>query len=106
MDQIRAALVWLKRHHFWVLTAVVTFTALGCWYTAANDLSQRYEESKRQIETEFNDVQSLNNRPFFQNDEVNEEHESRTKSSVKKSRRCGSSSTRRSKRRSSSGPTV
>lgn len=71
MDQVRAALAWLKKHHFWVLTAVVTMVSLGCWYTAAGDLSERYEESKSKIEGEFSSQTRLQNEPFHPNRDVN-----------------------------------
>jgi len=38
MDQLRTALVWLKRHHFWVLCGLVAIIALGSWAKASGKM--------------------------------------------------------------------
>ena len=47
MDQVRTALAWLKKHHFWVLTGLVVFIALGCWWSAAKKMSAKYDADQK-----------------------------------------------------------
>ena len=49
MDQVRTALAWLKKHHFWVLTGLVVLIALGCWWSAAKKMSTKYEADQKTI---------------------------------------------------------
>ena len=43
MDQIRTALAWLKRHHFWVLSGLIALIALGCWWKGTSTFSAKYD---------------------------------------------------------------
>lgn len=75
MDQVKAALVWLKEHHFWVLTVVVIGTVLGVWYTGAASVAGQFKTEKGKIDAEFNAVSGIKNQPFKPNERVNEQQE-------------------------------
>ena len=72
MDQIRAALSWLKEHHFWVLAVMVLGMAVGGWFMGASSLSAGYKSQKSKIDSEFKQQQSLRGKPFKPNDAINE----------------------------------
>src|SRR5262245_49973700 len=79
MDQLRTALVWLKRHHFWVLCGLVAIIALVSWAKASNKLTAAFKQNESAIRTEFNNVQNLRKDPFHPNDEVNNKQQEQTK---------------------------
>jgi hypothetical protein len=72
MDQVRSALNWLKKHHFWVLSAIVLVVSLVTWYLAANDLNEQYEQSKQTIQQQFGAVNTLAQKPFHPNEVINQ----------------------------------
>src|SRR3954451_9053282 len=79
MDQLRTALVWLKRHHFWVLCGLVVIIAVGSWAKASSKLSSLFTQNKSAIQTEFNNVQGLRKDPFHPNEDVNTKQQEQTK---------------------------
>lgn len=79
MDQLRTALAWLKRQHFWVLSVLVAFIALGCWWSASRKLRAQYEANQKTITAEFNNLQTLRSTPFHPNTTINERQTTETK---------------------------
>ncbi|MCA9241744.1 MAG: hypothetical protein KDA37_16155 [Planctomycetales bacterium] len=70
MDQIKAALAWLKKHHFWVLLALAIGIGIGVWHTAASDIAQRTEANKKAIDQEFSSAQRIGSRAFHPNEQI------------------------------------
>jgi hypothetical protein len=79
MDQLRTALVWLKRHHFWVLSGLVAIIALVSWAKASSKLAAMFNQNQSAIKTEFNNVQNLRKDPFHPNEDVNAKQQEQTK---------------------------
>ena len=48
MDQLRTALVWLQRQHFWVLWGLVALIAIGCWAKASGQLTTLFDKNQQQ----------------------------------------------------------
>jgi hypothetical protein len=71
MDQVRAALAWLKRYHFWVLTVLVVFIALGCWWSASNKMSAKYASGLSTITAAFSQIDQVHKASFHANDTIN-----------------------------------
>jgi hypothetical protein len=71
MDQVRTALAWLKKHHFWVLTGLTVLIALGCWWSAANKMSAKYEADQKTIKGGFDTVNQVKSASFHPNDTIN-----------------------------------
>lgn len=78
MDQVKAALAWLKAHHFWVLTLVVVGTVIGVWYTSSASLASTYKSNEGKIKQEFSSVNNLNT-PFKPNPSINEKQQEETR---------------------------
>jgi hypothetical protein len=70
MDQVRKILAWLKRYHFWVLSVLVAFIGLFCWWSAAGALSKQYAENQSKITAQYNDLQTVKSDAFHPNAEV------------------------------------
>lgn len=79
MDQLRTALVWLKRHHFWVLCGLVAIIAFASWAKASGKLSTLFTQNQSAIKKEFDSVQGLRKEPFHPNEDVNTKQQAQTK---------------------------
>ena len=79
MDQLRTALVWLKRHHFWVLCGLVAIIAVGSWAKASGKLSTLFTQNQTAIKGEFGNVKKLRDDPFHPNEDVNTKQQEQTK---------------------------
>jgi hypothetical protein len=79
MDQLRTALVWLKKYHFWVLCGLVALIALGSWAKASGKMDAVFGANQAAIKSEFNNVQSLRKDPFHPNEDVNTKQQAQTK---------------------------
>src|SRR5262245_15339633 len=79
MDQLRTALVWLKRHHFSVLCGLVAIIALVSWAKASSKLTAMFNQNQSAIKTEFTNVQNLRKDPFHPNEDVNSKQQEQTK---------------------------
>src|SRR3954451_22168707 len=79
MDQLRTALVWLKRHHFWVLCGLVAIIAFASWAKASGKLSTLFTQNQAAIKTEFEKVRGLSKDPFHPNTDVNAKQQAQTK---------------------------
>lgn len=71
MDQVKAALAWLKKHHFWVLGGIAPLIALACWWMGASELDKQFAENKSKIASEFSNQQGIVTKSFLPNDPVN-----------------------------------
>lgn len=72
MDQIRTALAWLKRHHFWVLTGLIALIALGCWWKGTSTFSAKYDTDQKMIQAEFTNLKTERDKPFHPNEGINQ----------------------------------
>lgn len=72
MEQVKAALGWLKQHHFWVLAVIVVGTAVGVWYAGSSSLAASFEDNQKKIAGEFTSQSGLRGRPFKPNDVINQ----------------------------------
>lgn len=72
MDQVRKALAWLKRYHFWVLSVLVAVIALVCWKMAAAKLSKELATNMQTIKSAFSEQEKFRSEPFHPNEDVNE----------------------------------
>jgi hypothetical protein len=79
MDQLRTALNWLQRYHFWALSVIVVAVAVGCWYSAAGALSQQFQANQAKIKSEFDNQRSLAGRPFHANEQINQRQQEEIK---------------------------
>lgn len=70
MDQVRKALAWLKKYHFWVLSVLVVLIGVFCWYSASSSMSEEYKKNEGQIKAGFQTVSTVKGDPFHPNDEV------------------------------------
>src|SRR5687768_7597931 len=79
MDQIRKFFGWLKRQHFWVLSAMVAAIAAYCWYSASGALQTEFTANEGKIKSQFSAVENVNNQPFIANEVINKEQEEEIK---------------------------
>ena len=79
MDQLRTALGWLKRHHFWVLSGLAALIALGCWWSGTGSLSKQFDTNQKTIKTEFTNLESVKSASFHPNEAINERQATETK---------------------------
>jgi hypothetical protein len=82
MDQVRTALNWLKRQHFWVLSVLTALIMLVCWYSASNKLSALYATSEKTITTEFGNLKTVKDAAFHPNQSINQRQEEETKKQI------------------------
>lgn len=71
MDQVKAALGWLKTHHFWVLSVIVIATVVGVWYTASASVASQTKTQRGKIESQISSIEGLQRQPFKPNDNIN-----------------------------------
>jgi hypothetical protein len=79
MDQVRTALAWLKRYHFWVLSVLVALIAVVCWYSASNKLSALYATNEKTITAEFQNLSTVKSAAFHPNEAINSRQEEQIK---------------------------
>jgi hypothetical protein len=79
MDQLRTALVWLKRHHFWVLCGLVAIIAVASWAKASAKLTALFTTNQNTIKSGFTEIQGVLKDPFHPNEDVNSKQEAQTK---------------------------
>jgi hypothetical protein len=78
MDQLRTALVWLKRNHFWVLCGLVALISLGSWAKASSKLTALFTKNQSDIKAKFGEVKKVRDEPFHPNDDVNAKQQAQT----------------------------
>ena len=69
MDQLRKALAWLKKYHFWVLSVLVAVIALACWKMAAAKLKQRACREQIHHQGGVQQPEKFRGKPFHPNDD-------------------------------------
>lgn len=79
MDQLRTALTWLKKQHFWVLSVLIALIAIGCWSKASGKMSALYTKNESDIKGGFENVSKVQSDPFHPNEDVNSKQEAQTK---------------------------
>src|SRR4051812_27634566 len=75
MDQLRTALAWLKKCHFWVLCGLVALVSLGSWAKASGKLTALFAKNQSDIKAEFGNVKKLRDDPFHPNNDVNQKQQ-------------------------------
>ncbi len=83
MDQLRTALVWLKRHHFWVLCGIAALIAIGSWAKASGKVDALFAANQSAIKAEFGNVKKLRDEPFHPNEDVNTKQQAQTAQQAK-----------------------
>ncbi len=79
MDQIRTALAWLKRQHFWVLLGLAPLIAIACWFMATGALTADFTKNKSAIDGEFTTTSGIQGQAFKPNETVNSIQKTETK---------------------------
>jgi len=72
MDKVRQVLEVLKKHHFWILSVVVSAAILGCWYTARGSLSKMTETERSGVDSIFNNLQTIRSNALHPNPKFKE----------------------------------
>jgi hypothetical protein len=67
MDKVKMVLAVLKKHHFWVLSAVIVVVALVSWAKATADLTSRFKARKTEIDGKFTAMQGICEQPNHPN---------------------------------------
>jgi hypothetical protein len=57
----------LKKHHFWILSIVVTGVILGVWYKSTSSLAATYQTEKSGIEGVFANLNTIKSNPLHPN---------------------------------------
>ena len=71
MDQVRAIFGAVWRQRFWVLCVVCLLIGIASWFSASNDVAQRFQTAKSDIGTARSGVQSLTTTQVHGNPDVN-----------------------------------
>lgn len=72
MDQLRTALAWLKRHHFWVLTGLIALIGLGCWWKGTSAFDVKYDTDQKTIAGGFAELKTERDKAFHPNEVINQ----------------------------------
>lgn len=59
MDQVKAILSQLQKHHFWLLSVIAMIAAFVGWFMATRSLSAAYEANKGTVNGKFNALQGI-----------------------------------------------
>ncbi|HEY2894313.1 MAG TPA: hypothetical protein VGJ16_08875 [Pirellulales bacterium] len=59
MDQVKAILSQLQKHHFWLLSAIAMIAGVVGWFMATRTLSAAYEQNKSQVNGKFSALQGI-----------------------------------------------
>jgi hypothetical protein len=70
MDQLKAAMSWLAKYHFWVLTGLAVLVGLIVWFLAVGDLEARYNTRKQKIDGDFQSMQGIQGEAQHPNERV------------------------------------
>jgi hypothetical protein len=60
MDKVKIALAWLKKYHFWVMTAMVVLIGMIGWFTATSKLWAEYQANRAKIDERFKAMKKIN----------------------------------------------
>jgi hypothetical protein len=72
MEQLRSLITWLKRYHFWVLTALIAMIGVACWYTSAGALSKQFKDYQSIIQSKSNIPRNIESQPFHPNPQISD----------------------------------
>jgi hypothetical protein len=70
MDQLKVALAWLAKYHFWVLNALIVLVGLGVWFLATGTLEAEYNSRKQKIDGDFQTMQGIQSEQQHPNERV------------------------------------
>lgn len=70
MDQLKAAMSWLAKYHFWVLSGLAVLVGLAVWFLAVSDLEARYNSRVQKIDSDFQAMQGIQGEPQHPNERV------------------------------------
>jgi hypothetical protein len=70
MDQLKAAMAWLAKYHFWVLSGLIVLVGLVVWFLATSDLNARYNTRKQKIDGDFQAMQGIQGEQQHPNERV------------------------------------
>src|SRR5689334_18854258 len=59
MDQVKAILSQLQKHHFWLLSVIAMIAAFVGWFMATRSLSAAYEANKSTVNGKFSSLQGI-----------------------------------------------
>jgi hypothetical protein len=65
----------LKKHHFWIIVAVVAMTAIGIYWTTSSGLAKTFDERKAAIEQKIQTATQLNSKTNHPNDDTHAQME-------------------------------
>lgn len=71
MDQIKVALAWMAKHHFWLLSGMVVLLSGLAWWMAAGDLMERKKTNLEKINGAFGQQDQIAARSYHANESVN-----------------------------------
>lgn len=71
MDQVRTALAWMARHHFWLLCGLIVLTSSVTWYLSSSALAAELAKNRKLIKAEFDACSQVRAKPYHPNDTIN-----------------------------------
>ncbi len=71
MEQVRKALAWIAKYHFWLLSVMAILISTAVWYLAAGDLDKRKQDNLGKIKQAFSGQEQISSRPYHANESVN-----------------------------------
>lgn len=63
MDQLKVYLALAKKHHFWVITGVISLIGLGVWWLTTSDLKQRHADNTNEARSKYQQMSQIINQP-------------------------------------------
>lgn len=76
MDQVKTAMAWVAKYHFWLLAVLIVLVSTLVWWMAAGDLDKRKSENLAKIDTAFSGQDNLERRPYHANPDFNAKQKS------------------------------
>ncbi len=67
MDKLKPYLDGLKKHHFWLITAICVLVTLYCWNRATSEIQTDFTKNKGKVNNQFTKIGEINRRPKFPN---------------------------------------
>ncbi|MGB6045455.1 MAG: hypothetical protein WBF93_20045 [Pirellulales bacterium] len=67
MDKLKPYLDGLKKHHFWLITAICVLVTLYCWNSATSEIQTDFTKNKGKVNNQFTKIGEINRRPKFPN---------------------------------------
>lgn len=70
MDQLKVLLRRLWKHHFWVLTGLVTLLGVVGWFLSSSALQEQYTKRKGKLENDFKSLDGIRRETNYPNAKV------------------------------------